>query len=70
MRPACVLHDLDQVVEVGETSLRRRGRQLRRRQSPRRAWSSSAWRRPVTKTRAPSAANSLAVARPMPVVPP
>src|SRR5882762_5913530 len=34
------------------------------------AASSSGWRRPVIKTRAPSVAKRLAVARPMPVVPP
>src|SRR5262245_28465432 len=34
------------------------------------ARSSSAWRRPVMKTRAPSAANRCAVARPMPLLPP
>ena len=34
------------------------------------AASSASWRRPVTNTDAPSAANAFAVARPMPLVPP
>jgi hypothetical protein len=34
------------------------------------ASSSSAWRRPVMKTWAPSATNRRAVARPMPLLPP